>query len=255
MKIECKKIQEQMPCFIAGTLSQQESQNIQSHIEGCPVCRNYKEAMQRDDQLLSDYAESMRPRIARMEREVRTAIEAASVRRQRQFSDVFLHFMESKFARLAAAAVLIIAVSFSAGLVIGSRRNSERIRAHLEASLKQDLQSAVTDSIALMEEELRDEYRQELNRYAIQTMVASNAATNQLLSQLVAAINQSRSQELEGIVAAMGQIEANRLRENDELRKDLVTFASYTDERLSKMAELWDYTRPGDNQENTNNDL
>ena len=83
------------------------------------------------------------------------------------------------------------------------------------------------------------------------------AATNQLLSQLVTAIVTSRSQDMEGIAATLGQIEANRLRENNELRKDLVTFASYTDERLSqtqeKMAELWDYTRPRDNQENSDN--
>jgi predicted anti-sigma-YlaC factor YlaD len=259
MKIECKNIQEQMPRFIAGTLSEQESKNVQSHIEACSVCRKYKEAMQRDDRLLCDYAESMRPRIARMEREVKTAIEAASVPRRLQFTDVFLHFMESKLTKLAAAAVLIIAASFSLGFAWGSRHDSERIRASLEVSLKQDLKSAVADSIASMREELRSEYQQELNRYAIQTMAASNAATNQLLSQLVAATNQSRSQELEGIIAVLGQIEANRLRENNELRKDLVTFASYTDQRLSqtqeKMAELWDYTRPGDNQENSNNNF
>jgi anti-sigma factor RsiW len=255
MKIECKIIQEQIPSFIAGTLSQQETENIQSHIKACPQCREYVEAMQRDDRLLIDYAESMRPRIAQMEQEVRSAIESAPVRHRPQLSEVILHFMGSKFTRLTAAAVLIIALSFLAGLVRGSQHKSEQIRASLEASLKQNLQSAVSS----MREELRDEYRQELNRYAIQTLAASNATTNQLLSQLVAAINQSRSQELEDILAALGQVEANRLRENNELRKDLVTFASYTDERLSqtqeKMAELWDYTRPGDNQENSNNNF
>ena len=254
MKIECKNIQEQIPCFIAGTLSEQESKNVQSHIEACPVCRDYKEAMQRDDRLLIDYADSMRLSIARMEREVRSAIESTQpVRGRQQLSDVILHFMESKFTRFAAAAVLIIALSFVAGLAWGSRHNSERIRASLEASLKHDLQSAIADSAASIREGLRDEYQKDLNNYAVQTM----AATNQLLSQLVTAIITSRSQDMEGIAATLGQIEVNRLRENNELRKDLVTFASYTDERLSqtqeKMAELWDYTRLGDNQENSDN--
>ena len=253
MKIECKNIQEQIPCFIAGTLSQQESKNVQSHIEACPVCREYKEAMQRDDRLLIDYADSMRLSIARMEREVRSAIESKPVHHRPQLSDVILHFMESKFTRFAAAAVLIIALSFVAGLAWGSRHNSERIRASLEASLKHDLQSAIADSAASIREGLRDEYQKDLNNYAIQNM----AATNQLLSQLVTAIVTSRSQDMEGIAATLGQIEANRLRENNELRKDLVTFASYTDERLSqtqeKMAELWDYARPSDNQENSDN--
>jgi multimeric flavodoxin WrbA len=251
MKIECKDIQEQMPSFIAGTLPEQKLKNVQTHIEGCTVCRKYKEEMQRDDQLLIDYADSMRPRIARIEQEVRSAIESAPVRHRPQMSDVILHFMESKFARLAAAAVLVIAASFSVGLALGSRHNSQSIRASVQASLKQELQSEMAESLSFMKEELRNEYEQELNRYAILTMAASNAATNQLLSQLA----QSRSQEMESIVTALGQIEANRLRENNELRKDLVSFASYTDQRLSKIAELWDYTRPGDNQENSKNDF
>lgn len=258
MKIECKYIQEQMPSFIAGTLPEQKLKNVQTHIEGCSACRRYKEAMQRDDRLLIDYAESMRPQIARLEQEVRSAIEAESVRHQPKFSNLILRFMDSKFIRFAAA-VLIIFVGFYTGLVLGSQHKTEKMRASLEASLKQDLHSAVAESIASTEEELRDEYRQELNRYAMQTIAASNAATNQLLSQLVAAINQSRSQELEDILTALGQIETNRLRENNELRKDLVTFASYTDERLTqtqeKMAELWNYTRPGDKQENSGNDF
>jgi hypothetical protein len=250
MKNDCEKIREQIPAFMASVLSAQEAQTVQSHIDSCAACRQYLEAMQHDDLLLTDFAKSMQPAVGRLEQAVKAAIETATIRRSPRYVEILAGIVASRTARFAAAAMLLISVGFLAGLAWGWRLNTEHLRNSLEASLKQELQSVMASSYAALKDELRDEYRQDLNLYAVQTLAASNVATNQLLSELVAAINTSRAREQEGILAALGQVEANRIRENNELRKDLATFASYTGDNLSQtrqeMAELWAYTRPGD---------
>jgi hypothetical protein len=250
MKNDCEKIQEQIADFMAGVLSAQEAQTVQSHIDGCAACKRYLEAMQRDGLLLDDFAESMQPAVGRVEQAVKAAIETATIRRSSRCIETLTRIVASRVARFAVATVLLISVGFSAGLAWGWRLNTEHLRNSLEASLKQELQSVVASSYAALEDKLRDEYRQDLNRYAIQTLAASNAVTNQLLTELIATIDTSRAQDLRRIAAVMEQMELNRMRDSGELRDSFATFASYTDNELtrtrSEMAELLSYTRPGD---------
>ena len=99
-------------------------------------------------------------------------------------------------------------------------------------------------------EDIRLEQQEELSRFAMQTFAASNAVTNQLLAELVAALDKTRMAEYEGITSVLRQMEANRLAEDGLLRKEFATFASYTDEELSRtraeVAELLSHTRPRD---------
>lgn len=254
MKNDCKKIQEQIADFMAGVLSAQEAQAVQSHIDGCAACRGYLEAMQRDDLLLADFAKSMQPAVGRVEQAVKAALENATIRRSSRRIEMLSRIAASRVVRFAAAVVLLISVGFSAGLAWGWRLNAKHLRNSVEASLKQELQSVVASSYAALEDKLRDEYRQDLNRYAIQTLAASNAVTNQLLTELIATIDTSRARDLRRIATAMEQMELNRMRDSGELRDSFATFASYTDSELTRtrreMAELLSYNRPADVEAN-----
>lgn len=256
MKDICRQIQEQIPLYIDGSLSEQQEQAVRDHIAQCEQCSDYLRAIEQDDKLLSSFVESMRPSIGRVEKEVISAVEGQQENRIGGAAGIL---KKSRFVQYAAAAVVFIAVGFLVGRVSTSQpvdidqlRNelkvslASEIRKEVSEQLKGDLQAAFAAGFEQVGEGLRNEYRQDLNRYAIQTLAASNAATNQLLTELIATIDTSRTRDLRTIAAVMEQMELNRMRDSSELRDSFATFASYTGNELNEMAELLSYTRPGD---------
>jgi hypothetical protein len=261
MKDICHQIQEQIPLYIDGHLSKQQEQAVLDHISQCGQCKEYLQAFERDDRLLSSFVESMRPSIGRIEKEVKQAIEG---QRQNRTANTAGIFRRSRFVPYAAAAAAFIAVGFLVGRVSTTQPvNIEQLRNELKVSLageirkevseqlKGDLQAAFAAGFEQIKDGLRNEYQQDLNRYAIETLAASSAVTNQLLNELIATLDTSREQDLRRIAAAMEQVELNRMRDSSELRDSFATFASYTGNELTQtrneMAELLSYTRPGDN--------
>jgi uncharacterized membrane-anchored protein YhcB (DUF1043 family) len=260
MKDICRQIQEQIPLYIDGHLSKQQVQKVLDHIAQCEQCKEYLQALEQDDRMLSSFVESMRPSIGRVEKEVKQAVEG---QQQSRIAGTAGVFKRSKFVPYAAAAVVFIAVGFLVGRVSKSQpvnidqlRNelkvslSSEIRKEVSEQLKGDLQAAFAAGFEQVKDRLRNEYQQELNRYAIQTLAASSAVTNQLLTELIATIDKSRERDLRRIAVAMEQVELNRMRDSSELRNSFTTFASYTGNELTRtrneMAELLSYTRPSD---------
>jgi hypothetical protein len=240
-------------------LSEQQKQAVLDHIAQCEQCKEYLQAFEQDDRLLSSFVESMRPSIRRIEKEVKQAVEG---QRQNQKAGTAGIFRRSKFVPYAAAAAVFIAVGFLVGRVSKSQTvNIEQLRNELKVSLsseirkevseqlKGDLQAAFAAGFEQVKDGLRNEYQQDLNRYAIQTLAASSAVTNQLLTELISTIDTSRERDLRQIAAAMEQVELNRMRDSSELRNSFTTFASYTGNELTRtrneMAELLSNTRPG----------
>jgi uncharacterized protein YicC (UPF0701 family) len=133
---------------------------------------------------------------------------------------------------------------------------TSEIRKEVSEQLKDDLQAAFAAGLEQVKDGLRNEYQQDLNRYAIQTLAASSAVTNQLLTELIATIDTSRERDLRRIAAAMEQVELNRIKDSSELRDSFTTFASYTGNELTRtrneMAELLSNTRPGDTETQPN---
>ena len=59
------------------------------------------------------------------------------------------------------------------------------LRQRLADEMRHDYQVALAGTYVRVKEELTEQYRNDLNRFAIQTLAASNAVTNELLTQLV----------------------------------------------------------------------
>lgn len=163
----------------------------------------------------------------------------------------------SSFTKVAAAAVLLIIAGYAAGRLSAPQGpDAEQLQAALEPAIRQNLldemkqywQLALTSSYVQLKDDLTQQYRRDLSRFAIQTLAASNAVTNELLTELIESINVAQTEDRQWVAAAFEQIELNRLQDNAQLSNAFVTFAVRTEDELQRtkqgMAQLLSYTQP-----------
>jgi hypothetical protein len=163
--------------------------------------------------------------------------------------------------RWAAAAVVLIFVGYAVGRVtVASPPDMEQLQLALETSLEpairqkvieelnRDWRLALANSYLRLKDELSGQFRRELNAYTLHTLAASNAVTNELLTELIEAINTAQAQDRRRVAAALELIELNRLRDKNQLISGLQTLAAETGDELLRtrqdFAELLVYTPP-----------
>jgi hypothetical protein len=116
--------------------------------------------------------------------------------------------------------------------------------------MKQQYQLALAGTYVRLKEELTAQYRDDLNRVAVQILAASNAVTNELLTDLIQAIDTVQAQDLRRIALALDRIERNRVQDKTQLASGLQTLAYRTGDELSRtqrrIAQLLVDVRPGD---------
>jgi len=158
-----------------------------------------------------------------------------------------LAFLKGPVARLAAAAAVLIAVGYAVGRLTAPRpADVERLKVELEASLKSSLRTELLNEMerrwqwelagacTQLRDELDHRFKRRLDAYAVHTLAASNAVTNQLLAELIEAIDAAQRQQGHWVSAALEQIELNRLQDSTSLRNELVTFAAFTGDELQR---------------------
>jgi len=122
------------------------------------------------------------------------------------------------------------------------------LRARLAEETRRDYQLALARTYVRVKQELTEQYRSDLNRFALQTLAASNAVTNELLTQLVQNIDTVQTQDLRRITRALYEIEMNRVQDKTQLASGLQTLAYRTEDELSRtknaIAQLAADTRP-----------
>jgi len=161
-------------------------------------------------------------------------------------------------SKIAAAAVLLIAAGYATGRLSGPRPpDMEQIRAALEPKIRQNLldetkqyvQLGLANGYIRIKDELSQQYRQDLNRVALQSVAASNAVTNELLTELVEAFNEAQNQDRQLVATAIEQMESNRLKDRAKFGNALATFALQTEDELMRtkqdMAHFLSYTQSG----------
>jgi hypothetical protein len=155
--------------------------------------------------------------------------------------------------KLAAAAVLIVG-SYVAGRVSTPAPDLERLREaltpavaaalepvlrrELGADLKNQYQLALAGTCVRLKDELTTQYREDLNRFAIQTLAASNATTNELLAGLIQAIDTAHDLVPRHIARALYQIESSRVQDNTQLAVGLQTLACRTEDEWSRTKKV-----------------
>jgi len=164
----------------------------------------------------------------------------------------------NSLTKIAAAAVLLIAAGYATGRLSAPRSpDMTQIRAALEPEIrrnlldetKQYLQLGLANAYVRIQDELSQQYREDLRQVALQSIAASNAVTNELLTQLIESFNEAQSQDRQRIAVALEQIESNRLRDRNELSNALTTFALQTEDEIMRtkqdVAQFLSYTQPG----------
>lgn len=160
--------------------------------------------------------------------------------------------------KIAAAAVLLIAAGYVTGRLSAPRApDMEQIRAALEPDIRRNLldetrqymQLGLANAYVRIKDELSEQYRQELNRVALQSVAASNAVTNELLTELVEAFNEAQNQDRQLIASALERIESKRRQDRTELATALATLALQTEDEIMRtkqdVAQFLSYTQPG----------
>lgn len=104
------------------------------------------------------------------------------------------------------------------------------IRAKVVEDLQHRYQLALAATYVKVKEELTEQYRDDMNRYAVQTLAASNATTNRLLAELVESIDNAQAQDLTRIARVISRIEHNRIQDKTQFAAGLQALASRTEE-------------------------
>ena len=160
--------------------------------------------------------------------------------------------------KIAAAAVLLIAAGYATGRLSAPRApDMAQIRTALEPEIrkslldetKQYLQLGLANAYVRIQDELSQQYREDLRRAVLQSVAASNAVTNELLTELIESFNEAQNQDRQLVAAALGQIESNRQQDRTELSNALVTLALQTEDEIMRtkqdVAQFLSYTQPG----------
>jgi hypothetical protein len=176
----------------------------------------------------------------------------------------FIQRMRSQkgWVRYAAAIILIVSAYFAGRLSSARPPDAEELYAALKPVMEREMlepmyqqwQLVLTSSNAALKNQLYDEFRSALNEYAVQTLAASGAATNQLLRELIQSINAAQMQDRRWVASALEQVEMNRMRDRARFADGLETLAVLTEDELQRtkqdVAQLLLYSQPIDsNQE------
>jgi hypothetical protein len=162
-------------------------------------------------------------------------------------------------AKLAAAAVLLLATGYVTGRVAAPKppdvqqlysKLAPAIRQQLLGEMEQRQQLIAAATYSQLRNDISRQYRQDLNQFAVQTLAASTAVTNQLLEDLITSINSAQTQDRRWVTAALQQIESNRLQDRTQLGTGLVRLAVYTEDELQRtkngIAQFLANTQPQD---------
>ncbi len=141
-------------------------------------------------------------------------------------------FPKRPIAKLAAAAVLLIAVGYTVGRLTTPQPDMEQLQSALETSLRASLtkemdhrwQTAFTANCVQLKDELQQQVRRDLTEFAVQILAASNTRTEQHLTTLIEKIETARARDRRQTAAAFEKLEFDK----SQLGKGLVALAAQT---------------------------
>lgn len=109
MNSDCEKMRDFIADMVTGTLSQQDTEILNQHLSQCPACRDYANELKKEDLLLSELFKDINGEMTNRQQRVLNAIESHHLPKQKNSISIWRIIMKSKIAKLAAAAVIIVA--------------------------------------------------------------------------------------------------------------------------------------------------
>jgi hypothetical protein len=147
------------------------------------------------------------------------------------------------FIRFAAAAVFLIASGYMIGRLSAPKAmDAGELYTALKPAIQRDLlepmgqqwQLILAGNNAELKDQMQADFRQQMNEFAIRTLTASGAVTNQYLKELVQSINASQMENRRWLASALQQIELDRIRDKAQLANGIETLAVATGDELQR---------------------
>lgn len=110
MNKECRKIRGDIERSAFEPLPRERQGEIDGHVGRCSACREYLEAIRKDERALTDFTRSVEPAIERIERESIRAAACGAASESDEHARARRGSMKSRIAVYAAAAVALVAV-------------------------------------------------------------------------------------------------------------------------------------------------
>ncbi len=105
MNEQCSHIRSLMADAITASLAPEEVRQIQEHVDVCPACRSYQNALEADDGLLSQFADAAQPVVDKIAAEVISTLHARAVRPR-----PLVFWMKPAVAAVIAVGAVVLAV-------------------------------------------------------------------------------------------------------------------------------------------------
>lgn len=113
MNSDCEKIQDQIADLVTGTLSPEDTQKLHQHLDECSSCRDYMHALKNEDMLLTQLFTDMDIDMIERQERVLQAMDRSCTARSIKTNPTRKIIMKNPITKLAAAAVIIIAITFA----------------------------------------------------------------------------------------------------------------------------------------------
>jgi hypothetical protein len=152
------------------------------------------------------------------DRAIQRVRNSLSGKEKTQESKSLWQFPKRAIAKLAAAAVLLIAVGYVVGRLTTPQPDMEQLQSALETSLRASLieemnkrwQTTFKANCVQLKDEFQQQVRRDLTEFAVQTLAASNTLTEQRLIKLAELIETARARDHRQIAAALEKIEYDK---------------------------------------------
>jgi hypothetical protein len=116
MNSDCEKIKDQIADLVTGILLEAQVHVLEQHLNECAACRDYARALKDEDMLLTEFFAKIDANITHQQERVLQAINRLDLSRQSETHLIWRTIMKSPITKIAAAAVIIIAVVLSINL-------------------------------------------------------------------------------------------------------------------------------------------
>lgn len=116
----CEKMQEKIADYVLGILSKQECDTLAEHLNSCPDCNRYAQALQNENSLLLQLGRNLDADMIIRQDKVIEALNHHSKKTRTKVFSIGRIIMKSPITKLAAAAVIVVTALIVGSQIVGS---------------------------------------------------------------------------------------------------------------------------------------
>ena len=234
----CQDMQDRIVEDVLGALDPQQREAVRRHLDECPRCREYAQALEQQSEALASLGDEVKAGMAaRQER----AIQAFNATAPGQKRSLWV----GRLVPMAVAALLVLGVGIAIGRLTAPKPvDIEQLRIDLQSSLAASLQPAVretvladvdrqlasarADSDARLKAEIVELLRQDLRTFATDVVSNSEQMMDRRFADFVQLIEAARLKDRQRVVQAFEQVELNRRRDRTQIGQGVRSLVALT---------------------------